>query len=357
MVLLLPALNPRTPNPDDRVNLSSYLNNMLSSLGRWLRLLLSFKKGWQMAGRGLAIIIIAAFIFQGKDSITAVNSSVPQEAQKSSSPTRVFSSLIEIPLGPERLTEVAAPETIAAKAALVTDLATGEVMLEKEAKLPLPPASTTKIITALIALENYSLGEVVTVNPVCGSLTKDQSQMGLVAEEKITVENLLYGLLVQSASDAACALAQAFPGGEVEFVAAMNSKAKNLGMNQTTFSNPSGNDTDESAPHFSSAWDLTIAAKEALKSATFRQIVGTKEINLSSFDQKYWHLVRNTNELLFTFPGTVGVKTGYTEKALGCLVLDYALKNHEVLVVVLGSQDRFGEARSLAEWAFKAYKW
>ncbi len=316
------------------------------------------KRNWlKVIYRSLALLIIAAFIFQGGTSAPAIDSSLPYETQESRSPTRVFSSLIEIPLVPERLTEVTEPEPVTAKSVLITDLATGEVLWEKNSQATLPPASTTKIVTALVSLENYSLGEVVIVNSACGSLTKDQSQMGLVAGEKITVENLLYGLLVQSASDAACALAQAFPGGETEFVAAMNAKAKNLGMNQTTFSNPSGNDTNESTPHFSSAWDLTVVTKEALKSATFRQIMGTKEINLSSFDQKYWHLVKNTNELLFTFPGTVGVKTGYTEKALGCLVLDYAQRNHEVLVVVLGSGDRFGEARSLAEWAFQAYAW
>lgn len=319
----------------------------------------NLRSNWKIVWRGLALIIIATSVLYSGTDVPPKPSvaSPPQENQPQTKTQRVFSSLIEIPLVPERVTEVIEPEPVTAKSVLITDLATGEVLWEKNSQAALPPASTTKIMTALISLENYSLGEVVVVNLACSSLAKDQSQMGLVAGEKITVENLLYGLLVQSASDAACALAQAFPGGESEFVAAMNAKAKSLGMNQTAFSNPSGNDTNESTPHFSSAWDLTLAAKEALQSATFRQIVGTKEINLPSFDQKYWHLVKNTNELLFTFPGTVGVKTGYTEKALGCLVLDYALKNHEVLVVVLGSSDRFGEARSLAEWAFLAYRW
>lgn len=347
MVLLLPApanQNNQPPNFKFQILNTKYL-------------ILNTKSWFKIAYRGLALVIIAIFIFQGGTRPPVVNSSLPLEREKSLLPNRVFSSLIEIPLVPERLVEAAEPGQITAKAALVTDLATGEVLWEKNSQAALPPASTTKIMTALVSLENYSLGEVVIVNSACASLTKDQSQMGLVAGEKITVENLLYGLLVQSATDAACALAQAFPGGEVEFVAAMNAKAKNLGMNQTAFSNPSGNDTNDSIPHFSSAWDLTIVTKEALRSPTFRQIVGTKEINLPSFDQKYWHLVKNTNELLFTFPGTVGVKTGYTEKALGCLVLDYAQRNHEVLVVVLGSNDRFGEARSLAEWAFQAYAW
>jgi len=311
-------------------------------------------------------LVVALFVLQAPgeprvlisrvEKIDSDNAAQDQKAVNLREPANVFSSLVEQPLTPQGPPEPLSLPEVSARSFLITDLKTGKVLGEKEARLPLPPASTTKILTALVSLNSYDLGEAVTVPEVCATLPKDQSQMGLRPGERITAENLLYGLLVQSASDAACALAYYYPSGEPAFVEAMNTLAQDLDMGDSFFVNPSGNDEVGQA-HLSSAWDLSRATKKALDFGILRLMVGTWEINLPSVDQKYWHLVHNTNELLGTYPGTFGVKTGYTEQARGCLILAVARKGQEILVVVLGSEDRFSEAQALAEWAFQAYRW
>ncbi len=286
------------------------------------------------------------------NGVGAEESLSPQGQRK----TNIFQSLVEVPLTPKPKQEYADPQPISAKSALVTDLKTGTILWEKEAHLSLPPASTTKMMTALVSLDSFSLEAAVTVPEICSALPVDQSQMGLVAGERLSVENLLYGLLVQSASDAACTLSYHHPQGQEGFINEMNTKAASLGMGDSIFANPSGNDTNDSS-HLASAWDLNLAAKKVLDQSVLRKIVGTQEVNIPSLDQKYWHLLRNTNELLFTYPGTVGVKTGFTGQALGCLILAVERQGHELLIVVLGSVDRFGEAQMLADWALGSYTW
>ena len=141
-----------------------------------------------------------------------------------------------------------------------------------------------------------------------------------------------------------------------EFVELMNRKAVALGLERTHFTNPIGLD-GEDGNHVTTARDLAKMVKAALQSGVFRQIVGTREITLVSQTQDRWHELTNTNELLAVLPGTTGVKTGKTDAAGECLVLTYEKSGKELLVVILGSADRFGETQALLDWVIETNLW
>jgi D-alanyl-D-alanine carboxypeptidase (penicillin-binding protein 5/6) len=239
---------------------------------------------------------------------------------------------------------------LSAQAALVVDLDSGISLYEKDPDKPLLPASTTKIMTALVAMENYSEDQVLGVSD-----EKIEGQkMGLKKGEQITVRDLLYGLLVYSANDAAEVLAKSFNGGREAFIAAMNEKAKELSLDNTKFTNPSGLDGDG---HVSTARDLIRISEVAMKNPEFAKIVGTKTLVVRSIDGKISHYLTNINELLGKIPGVLGVKTGWTENARENLVTYVNRDNHRIMIAVLGSQDRFGETRELIDWIYTNYSW
>jgi len=245
---------------------------------------------------------------------------------------------------PHRLPD--SPEaSISVQAAFVIDGETNTVLYEKNPDQQLPMASLTKIMTALVVLGNFSLDEVLTVPDVCANLPP--SKIGLAAGQTLTVEDLLYGMLVVSGSDAACALSHHFNG---DFLALMNQKAEELDLKQTHFENEVGFD-GENGNHLSTARDLVKLSQIALQNGVFRKIVGTKEVTLGGF------LLTSTNELLFTLPGTTGIKTGHTPEANGCLAVSYERNGHEIIGVILGSDDRFREMQDILNWIFKAYRW
>lgn len=232
-------------------------------------------------------------------------------------------------------------------------------LAEKNCDAKVPIASTTKIMTAIIVLENYKLDDVVTVS------NKAASQIGdaiyLITDEKLTVKSLLYALLVQSGNDAAMALAEHM--GYEKFMEKMNEKAKYLGLNDTFFKDPSG--LDDSA--FSTAKDLAIVTSYAMRSETFRKSVSTIEITISSIEQKYANKLKNSNrllvpdELLF-YQNAIGVKTGYTPDAGHCLVAAAEKNNHTLVSVVLNTNENSKDAsaresKKLLEWGFDNFKW
>jgi D-alanyl-D-alanine carboxypeptidase len=239
---------------------------------------------------------------------------------------------------------------LSAQGALAVDLDSGVNLYEKNPDAKLLPASTTKIITALVALNTYSLDQVVTV----GRINVVGQKMGLYQGEQITVENLFYGLLVYSANDAAEVLAQNFPGGYSAFVAAMNQKAIDLSMTNSHFDNPVGLDTDD---QHSTARDLIRASEVAMRNPTFSKIVGTKQVTVTDVTGKSVYNLKNINELLGEIPGVLGIKTGWTENARENLVTYIEHDGHKVIIAVLGSQDRFGETRELIDWIFANYQW
>jgi serine-type D-Ala-D-Ala carboxypeptidase (penicillin-binding protein 5/6) len=239
---------------------------------------------------------------------------------------------------------------LSAQGVLAVDIDSGVVLYEKDADKTLLPASTTKIVTALTALEHYGLDEVITVQDpsVVGQ------KMGLTTGEQITVRDLIHGLLIFSANDAAEVLADAYPEGREAFMKKMNEKAYELAMYDSLFVNPSGL---EDVGHLSTARDLTRAALIAIKDPLISEIVKTEKAEVSSIDGKIVHRLTNTNELLGEVDGVLGVKTGWTENARENLVTYVERDNRRVVIALLGSQDRFGETKELIEWIFTNYEW
>lgn len=251
---------------------------------------------------------------------------------------------------PIRDEEVQSP-SLTARAAVIVDVNSASILFAKNPDEPLMPASTTKIMTALVALEHYDLDKILTIKQADRAIGQT---MNLVPGERIKVKNLLYGLLLASGNDAAFALAENFPGGYNAFVNEMNRLAQKLYMTNTQFQNVSG---VEQPGHYTSVVDLARLAAVAMKNPIFAEIVSTKRATVSDEEKTIIHPLQNKNELLGVIEGIRGVKTGWTENAGECLVTDTVREGNEIIVVVLGSKDRFGESASLIEWAYQAHTW
>ncbi len=260
--------------------------------------------------------------------------------------TDTYSDLPSIPI----LSAHSSFPIFSAQSVLAVDIDSGVILYEKSPDLALLPASTTKIITALVAMDFYPLDMPLTV----GLLQIDGQKMSLVPGEVITVENLLYGLLVYSANDAAEALALNYPGGREAFVAAMNHKANMLSMSNTHFVNPTGL---ENTGHVSTARDMVRATQAALKVPLFLKMVSTPTKTVTNVEGTIVHRLKNINELLGKVEGVKGVKTGWTENARENLVSYVDRKGKRIVITLLSSQDRFGESEELIEWLYKEYHW
>jgi D-alanyl-D-alanine carboxypeptidase len=242
-----------------------------------------------------------------------------------------------------------------ATSALLMDVGTGMVLYQKNAYERLPMASLTKIMTAIIILENHSLDEVVTTDDDFNKLGELGVRMWLQQYEKITVENLLIGLLVPSAGDAAMALAKYHSGSVEKFVEEMNKRVKELNLKDTHFINPIGIDAEG---HYSSAYDLAMLTKYALRNKEFRRLIQIQNATVTSVSGTIKHSFEGTNYLLDSYLDIRGVKTGTTDNAGECLInLARNTEGAEVIVVLLNSPDRFQESKRLLDWSFRNFKW
>jgi len=242
------------------------------------------------------------------------------------------------------------PPDLTAQAVLVIDIPSQVVLYQKNQNLRLHPASITKLMTALVALEQYKMEEILTVK----TAIFEGRTMGLVPGEKLTFENLLYGTLVHSANDAAYVLAENYPGGVAKFVQRMNEKGRELSLTETNFANPIG---FEEKGHYSSAQDLGRLATYALENPIIAKIVGTPAITVADASFRRFYRLENVNQLLGKVPGVLGVKTGWTENAGECLVSAVSKNGRKVLIVVLASKDRFKETEQLINWVFSNFEW
>ena len=240
---------------------------------------------------------------------------------------------------------------LSARAVIVKDLATDTILYEKDANIAFPIASTTKIMTALVASEYFKQNSELTVKD--GAMVTG-ARVGLTRGEDLSFRSLLYGMLLPSGNDAAYTIAENYPGGVLGFVSAMNKKASELNLINTHFDNPAGFDSPK---HYSSARDMATITEEALKDSTLARIFSTKETNIVSIDKKYSHELVNLNRLLEQVKGVIGVKTGYTEEAKENLVTYISRDGNKILTVVLGSDDRFGESTKLIEWVYQNFTW
>jgi D-alanyl-D-alanine carboxypeptidase (penicillin-binding protein 5/6) len=240
--------------------------------------------------------------------------------------------------------DLANTPAVSARAVLLADAVTGTTLCEKRSREPLPPASTTKIMTALVALERGNLADLVTVP--AEALEVGEASMGLVLGERLSVEDLLYGLLLTSGNDASVAIAMYIAGSVDGFVALMNERAETLGLEATHYANPHGLD----APgHLTSAADLLTVTRAALQYDEFARIVATPQATVAG------RLLFNTNELLSTYDGANGVKTGTTDEAGQCVVAAASRNGGLAIAVVLGSEDRFSDAAALLDHYFANY--
>ena len=235
---------------------------------------------------------------------------------------------------------------VSAEAAIVMDAESGEVICELDAYSPRPPASLTKVMTAVLALEKADLDDVCVVSKEAAAT--GESHIGFAAGEKITVENLLYGALLKSGNDACVVMAENIGDDEEQFVAMMNLKAKLLGCKDTHFTNTNGLPDEE---HYSTCYDLALISRYALQNETFAEIVGTQSYTMEWVSGRK-KTISTTNRMLSTYDGAIGVKTGTTNVAGQCLIAAAERDGKCYIAVVLKSQNRFLDCTKLLDYAF-----
>lgn len=241
---------------------------------------------------------------------------------------------------------------ISAKGAILMEQESGRILYEKEAHTPMRIASITKIMTAILAIESGKLDEWVTVSS--NAVGTEGSSIYLVAGEKIKLIDLVYGLMLRSGNDAAIAIAE-HVGGSVEgFVYLMDEKRKELGMINSSFANPHGLDDHEE--HYSTAYDMAILTRYAMKNDIYREISGTKSYRSVNKDN-YYRVFNNKNRLLTQlYRHCTGGKTGYTKRANRTLVSTAERDGMELIAVTIHAPSDWNDHISLFEWAFENYE-
>lgn len=256
---------------------------------------------------------------------------------------------------------------IEATTAILIDAKTGEVLFSKNENVQMAPASMTKIMTALLAIENLDMDTVVTIDDE--TPYTEGNIIYMYEGEKFTVEQLLKAMLVSSANDCAAALAKTMSGTLKDFANLMNGKAKELGAKNTNFVNPNGLDDKK---HMSTAYDFAMIAKEAMKNETFREIVSMTSYTVPKTNKNKKRQLYTTNRLLSDkyndivvngeyrkpyYKNAIGIKTGYTPVALGCLCAAAEKNGTELISVVMHSSDfgRFADTIALFEYGFANY--
>lgn len=256
---------------------------------------------------------------------------------------------------------------VEAKAAVLINALTGEILYDKNMNQKMYPASTTKIMTALLVLENLDVSSTVTIDKET-ALTGG-SQINLSEGEKITVEQLLYALLLKSANDAAVALAKTVDGSVPAFADRMNERAKELGAKNTNFVTPNGLHDNN---HYTTAYDIAMITREAMKNKEFRHIVTSLEYNIPKTNKSDARVLKNPNKLLYSkaiisvngvrkpikYAGAIGIKNGYTSEAGRCLVAGAKRDNMELISVVLNTSaaGKFADSIALLDYGFENYK-
>ncbi len=258
--------------------------------------------------------------------------------------TLVLSLLSSIP-------GLAAPPDIQAGAAVLIDADTGTVLYRKSAHDSRPMASTTKVMTALLALEQADLDEEATVSTVVNTISG--SRVGLRPGDVVRMDDLLTALLVDSANDAAAVIAEHISGSVEDFADLMNARAEQLGATDTHFVNPHGLYDPN---HYASAYDLALITDEAFAHDRFRQLVSAKVANVSlpSSQEGTVRLI-NHNKLLWRADFATGVKTGYVRQSGHCLIASGEKGGWQLIAVLLDSPDMYGEAQALLQYGFASF--
>ena len=247
---------------------------------------------------------------------------------------------------------------------VVMDAATGEILAEKDKDTRSNPASTTKMMTALLLLESgVNLEDTMVCSSTVTSFDSDSSLVGLYDGEEITYKDLLYGLLLVSGNDAAAAIAYDLGGGDISvFVDKMNQRAQELGMTNTHFANPHGLTNED---HYTTPYDLALLAQKCMQNETFRTVVSTPEYTMAKTNRHEERTIYTSNRFISTkevnkpyhYDAATGIKTGSTSAAGGCLAASAKIGDREIIVIVLGDHtagqnQRWVDARALLEYGF-----
>lgn len=261
----------------------------------------------------------------------------------------LFFFLLLIPLTTE---SAPAPVLNHAHSAVLMEGATGEIVYDKHGDKRMPPASTTKILTALIAIESGRLAEPVTVSD--HAARTEGSRMHLKRGQVLSLEELVTGLLLRSGNDAGVAIAEHLAGSVAAFAEQMNARAYALGAHDCHFANPHGL---PDANHYVTAKGLAKIARCAMQNKTFAEIVAkrTAEIDWEDTRGTHYQSLRNTNKLLWQYPAADGIKTGTTGEAGACLVASATQDGHRYIAVLLNDPTRWQDAAALLRWGFSEY--
>ncbi len=303
-----------------------------------------------LVGAFFAFLFLAysAYLYAKSDYRTTIESPLPKFL------TNAFPGVLGIDLWRPKIEDIKNADSktpdLVTTAAISYDLTTDRLLYGKNIKTRLPIASLTKIMTAIVALENDDLNREIKIGKDAASI--GENTMGLSEGEILTMEDLLYGLILLSGNDASEAIAQGMPFGRENFVYLMNKKAEDLGLSDTHFTNPSGLEGD--GKQYGTVYDLLVVSRYALKNPFFAKIVSsvTHEVPYSD-KHKYFYMFNETN-LLTSYPGVKGIKTGYTTEAGLCLVtyLDYG--GHKIIAVLLNAQNRRQEMKDLLDYSLRS---
>ena len=257
--------------------------------------------------------------------------------------------LIQLFIGPGTLAKAAgSPPGLSAEGAALIDVTSGRILYSKNGTKKMRIASLTKTMTAIVAIEMGKLDTVVTVPPEAVGV--EGSSIYLKHSEKLTLEELLYGLMLRSGNDAAVTIATHIGGSVPGFTYLMNEKAALIGMEHTNFTNPHG--LDDSNMHYSTAEDMAKLSAYALRNPTFRQIVSTKVKDISWEGEEWDRRLLNKNKMLHLYNGADGVKTGYTKLAKRCLASSATRDGRQLATITLNASDDWNDSAKLLDWGF-----
>ncbi|ACM60355.1 D-alanyl-D-alanine carboxypeptidase (penicillin-binding protein 5/6) [Caldicellulosiruptor bescii] len=251
---------------------------------------------------------------------------------------------------------------LSAKSAILVEAHTGQILFEKNSNLTCFPASTTKVLTALVAISyEHNLNKIFKVSSKATMIEPGSSSYYLNPGETISFQDLLYAMLLISANDAANVIAENISGNIPAFVEKMNQYAKSIGAENSHFVNPNGL---HSPQHYTTAYDLSLIARQAYQNEILRKIFSTVEyrITTASMHKKpEWQIIYNINKLLrknskYYYPYATGIKTGYTAQAKRCLIASAKKDNIELIAVILSSEDAFSDAIKLFNYGFNNFK-
>jgi D-alanyl-D-alanine carboxypeptidase len=315
---------------------------------------------WLLVGTTALLMLICLSFFSsnlsGDNSITFMSGTTGQDNSTGSGTTVQSSSSHQIAITPSDTSHPAPP--VYAASAYLLDAKTGATLYAHNPFEHLPMLSTTKLMTALLAVEHGNLNQSITINAQITSdvnnLAADSSLMGVKKGETYTLRDLLYGAMLVSGNDAATVIADAIGGTEQNFVAMMNERAHQLGLIDTHYMNPHGLLTDG---HYSCAHDMAILGKYVMADPTLRQIVGSREYNIPATGQHAAHDLFNGNQFLWWYPGADGVKPGYDGDRDFVQVVSVTRNGHELIGVTMDTIDWWTDMRDLMNWGFSSFTW